>query len=73
MLESYKLYEMANQKIVIDHHRKSVNFIDDAVIFHHEPYASSASEMVTEIIQYFKKSLRLFRRFCRSAACGNYA
>jgi len=31
-----------------------VNYIDNAVIFHHEPYASSASEMVTEIIQYFR-------------------
>lgn len=54
LVESRKLYEMAGQKIVIDHHRKSVNFIDDAVIFYHEPYASSASEMVSEMIQYFK-------------------
>lgn len=54
LVESKRLYEKANQKVVIDHHRKSVNFINDAVIFHHESYASSASEMVTEIIQYFK-------------------
>ena len=52
-VESRILYEKANSVVVIDHHRKTVNFIDDAVIFHHEPYASSASEMVTEIIQYF--------------------
>ena len=45
---------MAKQVVVIDHHRKTVNFIDNAVIFHHEPYASSASEMVTEMIQYFR-------------------
>lgn len=54
LVESTKLYKKANRKIVIDHHRKTVNFINDAVIFHHEPFASSASEMVTEIIQYFK-------------------
>ena len=30
-----------------------VNYIDDTVIFHHEPFASSASEMVAELIQYF--------------------
>ncbi len=54
LVESQKLFEMANQKVVIDHHRKVVNFISDAIIFHHEPYASSASEMVTEVIQYFK-------------------
>ena len=52
-VESRILYEKANSVVVIDHHRKTVNFIDDAVIFHHEPYASSASELVTEIIQYF--------------------
>ena len=53
-LESSELYKKAENIVVIDHHRKTVNFIDNAVIFHHEPYASSASEMVTELIQYFK-------------------
>lgn len=55
-IESSELYNKMNQVIVIDHHRKAVNFIKNAVIFHHEPYASSASEMVTEIIQYFRFS-----------------
>ncbi len=53
-IESRELYKKAKNIVVIDHHRKTVNFIDNAVIFHHEPYASSASEMVTELIQYFK-------------------
>ena len=53
-IESRELYDKAHSVVVVDHHRKTVNFIDDAVIFHHEPYASSASEMVTEIIQYFR-------------------
>lgn len=53
VLECPELYEKAKSVVVIDHHRKSANFIDNSVIFHHEPYASSASEMVTEIIQYF--------------------
>lgn len=53
-IESHSLYERAGSVVVIDHHRKNVNFIDNAVIFHHEPYASSASEMVTEIIEYFR-------------------
>lgn len=70
MLESRKLYEMAHQKIVIDHHRKSVNFIDDAVIFHHEPYASSASEMVTEIIQYFKNVSKIPQVFAEALLAG---
>ncbi|MCD8219057.1 MAG: DHH family phosphoesterase [Ruminococcus sp.] len=54
ILESAELYRVARYVVVIDHHRKTVNFIENAVIFHHEPYASSASEMVTEIIQYFR-------------------
>ncbi len=53
VIESPELYKKARSVVVIDHHRKSADFIDNAVIFHHEPYASSASEMVTEIIQYF--------------------
>ena len=52
-IESPELYSKAKNIIVIDHHRKVVNYIDNAVIFHHEPCASSASEMVTEVIQYF--------------------
>lgn len=53
VLESPELYDKAKSVVVIDHHRKKAGFIDNAVIFHHEPYASSASEMVAEIIQYF--------------------
>ena len=52
-LDSREVFDKAKQVVVIDHHRKMVNYIDNAVIFHHEPYASSASEMVAELIQYF--------------------
>lgn len=55
-LESRELFDRVKQVVVVDHHRKTVNFIDNAVIFYHEPYASSASEMVTELIQYFNFS-----------------
>ncbi len=48
-----ELLERAEKVVVIDHHRKMINYIDKAMIFHHEPYASSASEMVTELLQYF--------------------
>lgn len=70
LVESQKLFERANQKVVIDHHRKSVNFINDAVIFHHEPYASSASEMVTEIIQYFKNLNSISQIFAEALLAG---
>ncbi len=51
-LEDKKLYEKCGNVVVIDHHRMMVDHIKNAVIFYHEPYASSASEMVTELVQY---------------------
>jgi len=48
-----ELLDTAKKIVIIDHHRKMVNYIDNSMIFHHEPYASSASEMVTELLQYF--------------------
>lgn len=59
MLESSELHQKAKQAVIIDHHRKTVNFIDNSIIFYHEPYASSASEMVTEILGYFGNAGRI--------------
>ena len=50
--ECPELLEKASRVVVVDHHRKSVHFIDNAVLFFHDPAASSASEMVTELLQY---------------------
>lgn len=47
-----ELLERAQKVMVIDHHRKSVDFIENSVLFYHMPNSSSASEMVTEIAQY---------------------
>lgn len=52
LVECPALLESCENVVVIDHHRKMVGFIDDALIFYHEPYASSASEMVAELAQY---------------------
>ncbi|MEE1218554.1 MAG: DHH family phosphoesterase [Ruminococcus sp.] len=52
-LESVELYEASKRVIVIDHHRKAVNYIDNAIVFCHEPSASSACEMCSEIISCF--------------------
>ncbi|MDD2417416.1 MAG: DHH family phosphoesterase [Oscillospiraceae bacterium] len=52
LLESEEIYRAAGNVVVIDHHRKMVDHIDNAVIFYHEPNASSASEMVAELVQY---------------------
>jgi len=61
MLESREIYEKCESVVVIDHHRKMVGHIDNAVLFYHEPYASSASEMITELAQYFGDHVKLTR------------
>lgn len=51
-IENKEIYEKCKKVIIIDHHRKMVNFIKDALIFFHEPTASSTCEMVSELISY---------------------
>ena len=51
-VEDPELYRKCKNVVVIDHHRMMVNHIDNACVFFHEPFASSASEMVTELVQY---------------------
>lgn len=54
MVESQELLEKIPRLMVIDHHRMMVSHIRNALIFFHEPAASSASEMVTELVQYIQ-------------------
>ncbi len=51
-VESKAIYEKCKRVVVIDHHRMMVNHIDNALVFYHEPYASSACEMTAELVQY---------------------
>ena len=51
-VESDWLYKNCGNVIIIDHHRRMVNYIDTASVFLHEPGASSASELVTEVVGY---------------------
>ncbi len=47
-----KLLEKTDRIIMIDHHRRSTDFITPVSLTHHEPYASSTCEMVTELLQF---------------------
>lgn len=49
---SRKILDKSERVVVIDHHRRSEEFIDKAHLVYLEPYASSTSEMVTEILEY---------------------
>lgn len=59
MVQCPKLLEICERKVVIDHHRKVEEFIENPVLAYMESYASSASELVAEILQFMisKKSL----------------
>ena len=52
LVESREILEKCGKVAVIDHHRKGVGFIEKADLVCHEPYSSSASELVTELLQY---------------------
>ena len=51
-VDSPELLERAKKIVVVDHHRRSTNFIENATLMFQEVYASSAAELVTELLQY---------------------
>ena len=55
LLESQQIYEKCKRVVVIDHHRMAVGHIDNPTLIYHEPYSSSASELVCELLQFMPK------------------
>ena len=51
-VEAPELLEKTNKIAIIDHHRRSPDFIQNSILTFHEVYASSAAELVTEVLQY---------------------
>ena len=58
-VEAPELIEKTNQIAIIDHHRRSPDFIQKSILTFHEVYASSAAELVTEILQYTSTQIEL--------------
>ena len=58
---SQDLLEAVHKVAVIDHHRRASSYIADAALNFHEPYASSASELVTELSQYLLEPADLLK------------
>ena len=58
-VESPELLTKTNKIVIIDHHRRSADFIDNSILTFQEVYASSAAELVTEIIQYIDRKIEL--------------
>ena len=58
-VESPEVLAKAKKIIVIDHHRRSPDYIENAMLTFHEVYASSASELVTELVEYTQQEVEL--------------
>ncbi|MEE1047080.1 MAG: DHHA1 domain-containing protein, partial [Clostridia bacterium] len=72
MVEYPELLTRINRVALIDHHRRSEEFIENAELTYHEPYASSACEMVTEILQYINDKQTLSVQEAEALYCGIY-
>ena len=60
LVESMELIEKCEKLVVIDHHRRAKDVLKNQTLSYMEPYASSASELVSEVVQYAceKKTLK---------------
>lgn len=58
-VEHPKLLEIAKNVVVFDHHRRSADYIDKAVLTYYESYISSTCEMISEILQYIGEKAKL--------------
>lgn len=59
MVADERLLSKADYKVVIDHHRRGEDFIENPTLVYMEPYASSTAELVTELIEYQPKVEKL--------------
>ena len=70
MVENPQLLESCNRVAVIDPHRRAATYIENAAFNFHEPYASSASELVTELLQYLVEPTDLLREEAGALLAG---
>ena len=58
-VEAPELLDKTDKIVVIDHHRRGTDYIENAILTFHEVYASSACELVTELVEYAEKTVKL--------------
>lgn len=59
LIAEARLLQMTSRIVIVDHHRRGEEFINEAVLVYMEPYASSTCELVTELLQYFNERLSM--------------
>lgn len=70
MVAEPKLLQQTDRIVIVDHHRRSEEFIEDAVLVYMEPYASSTCELVTELLQYIHERIVLDVREATALLAG---
>lgn len=69
-VESESLLMSVNRVAVIDHHRRAASYIQNSALSLHEPYASSACELVTELLQYMVEQSDILRAEAEALLSG---
>ncbi|MCI9155468.1 MAG: DHH family phosphoesterase [Lawsonibacter sp.] len=69
-VQALEVLQSCNRVAVIDHHRRAATYIEGAALNYHEPYASSASELVTELLQYIMEPNHLLRAEAEALLAG---
>lgn len=70
MVAEPRLLQATDRIVIVDHHRRSEEFIDDAILVYMEPYASSTCELVTELLQYIHERVSLDVREATALLAG---
>lgn len=70
--ENPDLLKKVNRKVLVDHHRRGTEFIENPLITYQEPYASSTCELVTEMLQYLNDEVRIEKIEAEALLAGIY-
>lgn len=69
-VDAPEILPLTSRIVVIDHHRKVADFIENPILSLHEPYASSASELVCELLQYIVQPNEILRAEAEALLAG---
>jgi len=70
--ENPELIEKIKRVIVIDHHRRGKEVVEDTLLIYQEPYASSTCELVTELLQYLNQKTKISKIEAEALLAGIY-
>jgi cyclic-di-AMP phosphodiesterase len=70
MVAEPRLLQGTDRIVIVDHHRRSEEFIEDAILVYMEPYASSTCELITELLQYIHERVVLDVREATALLAG---